>query len=91
VRTLHHYDRSPDLPERVSREWQELIGDVERAVSDEPAEEKTQSLAARWKTLVEGFTGGDPDITASVGCIWQDRDNWPEDMNRRAPVIRPEA
>jgi hypothetical protein len=64
---------------------------VERAVGEDPAGANAQSLAARWKTLVEGFTGGDPDITASVGRIWQDRDNWPDDMNRKAPVIRPEV
>jgi len=82
---------SPELQERVSRQWNELIADVETALGEDPGGEKAQALAARWKELVEGFTGGDPDITASVGRVWADRANWPADMNAKAPVIRPEV
>ncbi len=82
---------SPELQERVSRQWSELIADVESALGEDPAGEKARALAARWKELVEGFTGGDPDITASVGRVWADRANWPADMNTNAPVIKPEV
>jgi MerR family transcriptional regulator, thiopeptide resistance regulator len=82
---------SPELQERVSRQWSELIADVEAALSEDPAGEKGQALAARWKELVEGFTGGDPAITASVGRVWADRANWPADMNTKAPSIKPEV
>jgi MerR family transcriptional regulator, thiopeptide resistance regulator len=82
---------SPELQERVSRQWSELIADVEAALGEDPAGEKDQALAARWKELVEGFTGGDPDITASLGRVWADRANWPADMNTKAPVIKPEV
>jgi hypothetical protein len=33
--------------------------------------------AARWKKLVEGFTGGDPQITHGLSKMHQDRTNWP--------------
>jgi len=82
---------SPELQERVSRQWSELIADVEAALGEDPAGEKGQALAARWKELVEGFTGGDPDISASVARVWADRANWPADMNTKAPSIRPEV
>jgi DNA-binding transcriptional MerR regulator len=82
---------SPELQERVSRQWSELIADVETALGEDPAGEKGQALAARWKELVEGFTGGDPDIAASVGRVWADRANWPADMNTKAPSISPEV
>jgi hypothetical protein len=82
---------SPELQERVSRQWNELIADVETALGEDPAGEKAQALAARWKELVEGFTGGDPDIAASVGRVWADRANWPADMNTKAPIIKPEV
>lgn len=82
---------SPQLQERVSRQWSELIADVEAALGEDPAGEKGQALAARWKELVEGFTGGDPDVTASVGRVWADRANWPADMNTKAPSIKPEV
>jgi DNA-binding transcriptional MerR regulator len=82
---------SPELQERVSREWNELISDVKAAAGTDPAGENAQALAARWKTLVEGFTGGDSDITASVGRVWQDRSNWPKHMEQKAPVIDAEV
>jgi hypothetical protein len=82
---------SPELQERVSRQWNELIADVEASLGEDPASPKAKALAARWKELVEGFTGGDPDITASVGRMWADRANWPADMNTKAPLIKPEV
>jgi DNA-binding transcriptional MerR regulator len=82
---------SPELQDRVSRHWSELIAEVEAALGEDPAGEKGQALAARWKELVEGFTGGDPDIGASVGRMWADRPNWPSDVQQQSPVIRPEV
>jgi DNA-binding transcriptional MerR regulator len=82
---------SPELQERVSRQWNELIADVEAALGEDPAGEKGQALAARWMALVEEFTGGDPDVTASVGRVWSDRANWPADVSSKAPVIQPEV
>ena len=48
-----------------------------------PASEKAQTLAARWKKLVEGFTGGDPQITAGLSKMYEDRPNWPGNMQQR--------
>jgi hypothetical protein len=79
------------LQEGVSRRWSELIADVEASLSEDPAGEQGQALAARWKELVEGFTGGDPDISASLGKMWTDRANWPAGMNTKAPSIKPEV
>lgn len=82
---------SPELQERVSRQWDELIAAVEAALGEDPASAKSQALAGRWRELVKGFTGGDPDITKSVGRMWKDRANWPKDMDQKAPRIRPEV
>lgn len=82
---------SPELQERVSRQWNELIADVESALAEDPASEKAQALAARWKALVDEFTGCDKDIADSVGRMWADRTNWPEDARQKGPVIRPEV
>jgi len=82
---------SPELQERVSRQWAELIADVEAVLGEDPAGDKGKALAARWKALVEEFTGGDREIAASVGRMWSDRTNWPADMNTRSPKIRPEV
>lgn len=74
---------SPENQERWSREWSDLFRDVEAALEEDPASAKAQALASRWKKLVEGFTGGDPQITAGVAKMYQDRPNWPASMQQR--------
>jgi DNA-binding transcriptional MerR regulator len=77
---------SPELQERVSRQWTELIADVQAAMSagEDPPSAAAQALAARWKELVEGFTKGDPDVTQSVSNVWKDQANWPEHAKEQA-------
>jgi DNA-binding transcriptional MerR regulator len=77
---------SPELQERVSRQWTELIAEVQAAIGagEDPASPKAQALAARWKELVEGFTKGDADVTQAVSNVWKDRANWPEHAKEQA-------
>jgi len=82
---------SPELQDRVSRQWNELIADVEGSLQEDPGSAHGQELAARWRTLVEGFTGGNPALTDTVSRMWKDRENWPKDMDQKAPVIKPEV
>ena len=74
---------SPELQERVSREWSELFRDVEAALAEDPAGANAQALAARWKKLIEEFTGGDRQITAGLGKMHQDSSNWPATAQQR--------
>jgi uncharacterized Ntn-hydrolase superfamily protein len=74
---------SPELQERIYREWAELFRDVEAALGEDPAGKKAQILAARWKKLVEGFTGGDPQITVGLSKMYADRPNWPASIAQR--------
>jgi MerR family transcriptional regulator, thiopeptide resistance regulator len=69
---------TPELQERVSRQWVELIAEVQAALGEDPASDKVQALAARWIALVEEFTGGDAEITAGVGRLYADQANWPD-------------
>jgi DNA-binding transcriptional MerR regulator len=71
---------TPELQERVSREWTELLSDVEAALGEDPGSAKAQALASRWRTLVEGFTGGDPEVQKGLNKMWADKDNWPADL-----------
>jgi DNA-binding transcriptional MerR regulator len=77
---------SPELQERVSRQWMELIAEVQAAIGagEDPASPKAQALAARWKELVESFTKGDADVTQAVSNVWKDRANWPEHAKEQA-------
>src|SRR5205085_12023779 len=68
---------SPELQAQVEKQWAELIRDVEAALGEDPAGDKAQALAERWRKLVEGFTGGDPEITAGLKALYADRKNWP--------------
>ncbi|HEY4561371.1 MAG TPA: MerR family transcriptional regulator [Thermoanaerobaculia bacterium] len=59
---------------QAEAEWPELMAKVQAEMDKgtDPADERVQALARRWKELVEEFTGGDPGITKSVGRMWQE-------------------
>lgn len=83
---------SPELQERVSRQWTELFADVEAALDEDPAGEKAQALTVRWRTLVEEFTNRDPEITEGLGKLWADHRNWPESLQQQArPFSNPKV
>src|SRR5204863_5815378 len=57
---------NPELQEQATAAWTALFRDVEAALGEDPASDKAQALAGRWKKLVESFTGGDADISAGL-------------------------
>ena len=71
---------SPELQGTVSRQWSDLIADIEAAVDrrEDPSSAAAQALTARWKDLLAGFTGGDPGVQRGLNKMWADRENWPE-------------
>jgi MerR family transcriptional regulator, thiopeptide resistance regulator len=73
---------NPALQEQVSKQWMELIGDVKAALAEDPAGEKGQALAARWMKLVEGFTGGDPNVLNGLRKLYADKANWPAEAKQ---------
>lgn len=70
---------TPEVLERGEREWATLIKEVEEAVAEgvDPRSERARALAARWSGLIEEFTGGNPEILASLKRLYADQDNWP--------------
>lgn len=83
---------TPELQAKVSAEWTELFRDVEACLNEDPAGEKAQALAARWKKLVSGFTGGDPEIGAGLNRLYADKANWPGQMKEQmAPFGNPKV
>lgn len=81
---------SPELQERVSRQWNELFADIEASLDKDPASPEAQALAARWRELLAGFTGGDPEIQKGLNRMWQDQQNWPA-ADRERVTIKPEV
>src|SRR5215831_10078651 len=68
--------------EQAQHDWSVLIKEVEAAVAakEDPASPKAQSLAARWAELVQGFTGGNPEIQKGLNKMYADRQSWPASM-----------
>lgn len=75
---------TPELQAECSRQWLELIADVEAALGEDPASEKVQALADRWTKLIEGFTGGDRDVAEGVKRLYADKANWPAGFQEQA-------
>ncbi len=80
---------SPELQEEVTRQWNALFADIEASLDEEPASARAQALVARWKELLAGFTGGDPDIQQGLNRMWSDQQNWPAPQRERYS-IKPE-
>lgn len=75
---------SPELQERVTKDWNDLTRDIEAAIADNvsPADERAQKLAARWRALIEEFTGGDREIQAGLNRMYADEKNWQTDLKK---------
>lgn len=75
---------SPELQERVTRDWSEMVADIESAITDgtQPANPRAQKLAARWQKLVLEFTGGDREIQQGLNKMYADEKNWQSDWKK---------
>lgn len=71
---------TPELQERATKDWTDLFRDVEAAIAQgaDPAGKPAQALGARWKKLIEAFTGGDREVSSGLGRLYADRPNWPQ-------------
>jgi len=71
---------TPELQERITKEWTDLFREVEAAIAQgaDPAGKPAQALGARWKRLIEAFTGGDREVSAGLRRLYADQPNWPQ-------------
>ena len=85
-----HADWNPALQEQVSKQWMDLIADVEAAMAagESPSSAKGKELGRRWKELVEGFTGGDREVVEGLRKLYADRANWPAQAKEQAQPFR---
>lgn len=74
----------PEGLERSQRDWAALIAEVSAAAREgvAPESERAQSLAARWQSLVEAFTGKDPEVEAGLRKLYTDEGNWPSTFRK---------
>src|SRR5262249_42645850 len=80
-------DWTPELQEQATKSWLDLMSDIEAALDEDPAGERAQALAARWKKLVEGFTGGDPEVAAGLRKLYADQANWPSEFKQQMKIF----
>jgi len=81
---------TPELQAECSRQWTELMAEVETILTEDPGSPHAQACAERWMKLVEGFTGGDPEIATGVRKLYADQANWPESFKQQAkPFMNP--
>ena len=75
---------SPELQERVTKDWNELVADIEAAIADgtEPSDPRAQKLATRWQKLLSEFTGGDREIQEGLNRMYGDEKNWQSDWKK---------
>jgi DNA-binding transcriptional MerR regulator len=75
---------SPELQEKVSKEWAKLFADVKAAIGSGLKPETTEGkmLADRWDKLLEGFTGGHTGILEGAGKVWANADKLPAETQR---------
>jgi len=71
-----------EVIDQAQRDWAILIKEVQAAVAidEDPASQKSQALAVRWCELIQGFTGGNPEIQAGLNRMYADKANWPASM-----------
>jgi DNA-binding transcriptional MerR regulator len=72
-------ERHPVWP---SQAWIDLFRDVEAALGEDPAGEKAQALARRWRELRVRDAAGDPRIHWGLIKAWRDRQYWPEEVQK---------
>jgi DNA-binding transcriptional MerR regulator len=80
-------DWTPELQEQATKAWLDLMHDIEAALDEDPAGERAQALAARWKELVEGFTGGDPEVASGLRKVYADQANWPPEFKQQMKIF----
>ncbi len=66
-----------------SEAWSDLFPDISASLHEDPAYEKAQALAMRWRALRVQDASGDPRIHGGLIRAWADREYWPEAAQQR--------
>ena len=67
--------------------WTELMASVreEMQAGTDPKDPRVQELARRWMSLVESFTGGNPEIAGNLKRMWSEEESV---MGQQAAEVR---
>ncbi|HEY5331813.1 MAG TPA: MerR family transcriptional regulator [Acidobacteriaceae bacterium] len=86
---------NPEMQAKITADWQQMYADVQAAMDRgvKPTSDEGKALAARWMTLVSGFTGGKPEVLEGLNTLYADRTNWPKEQvseEMKANLPKPE-
>ncbi|MGD0783760.1 MAG: TipAS antibiotic-recognition domain-containing protein [Candidatus Aminicenantales bacterium] len=62
---------TPESMEAYQKKWAALIDEVKTHLKDDPAGEAAQSLARRWKELLNEAYGGHPGLQKKISTAYQ--------------------
>jgi DNA-binding transcriptional MerR regulator len=83
---------TPESQAEVFKAWSDLFAEAEEALGEDPAGERVQALAARWRKLGEAFSGGDPEVVAGLRKVYADQANWPAAFQEKMkPFLKKEV
>jgi MerR family transcriptional regulator, thiopeptide resistance regulator len=76
---------SPELQKQTEEAYAALFKDIESAAARnlDPTGVEGQALAERHTQLVEAFTGGHGAIREGLTQMWQDQENWPDQVKKQ--------
>jgi hypothetical protein len=74
------------LQAEVTKQWNALYADIEASLDADPTSAEAQALAARWRELLAGFTGGDPEIQRGLNAMYADQASWPAEQRERYTI-----
>jgi len=74
---------------QVEAEWPQLIAEVrtEMERGSDPREERVQRLAARWRGLIQEFSGGNPEIETSLRTMYANEPQLRQHTGVQADVV----
>jgi DNA-binding transcriptional MerR regulator len=73
-----------------SRTWQgrvDLLRDAELWAADDPAGQRGQSLASRWRELMDAASLGAAGVRAGLLALWRDRAGWSPTLRWRMETL----
>ena len=80
----------PEGMAKAQDDWTTLIAEVRQAMEQgaEPDSEEVQALAARWQSLIDAFTGGDPGIEAGLRKVYTEAPQQAESLGAPDAAMR---
>jgi MerR family transcriptional regulator, thiopeptide resistance regulator len=81
-------ESTPEQRERRSVEWVDLYLEIGASLEEDPASEKAQSLAARWRALMQQAMKDHPGLRTGALTGWLDHQNWPPTIRRQLEIFK---